>query len=331
MELTKRIEVFVALRNVLQNLHEGEKEALFRMANSENSWFDTVSVEKAISGIITMLEPEKLNTWASQYQLDAEKTIGIIAAGNIPAVGFHDVLCVLISGGIAHVKLSSQDTVLIKKIRSLLLELEPDLANQFVFVEKIELETVDGVIATGSDNTARYFHQYFSKRPHIIRKNRTSIAVLTGKETPEEIKALGDDIFTYYGLGCRNVSKLLLPKGYDVAKLYEPLEERSTITKHHKYANNYDYNRSVYLVNRVEHLDNGFLILKEDQALVSPISVLFFEYYETQQDIDNFLSENEEKIQCVVGKGYIPFGQAQFPTVDDYADGVDTLSFISKL
>jgi hypothetical protein len=180
------------------------------------------------------------------------------------------------------------------------------------------------VIATGSDNTARYFEYYFRTKPHIIRKNRSSIAVLTGNETDDQLIALGKDVFSYFGLGCRNVSKLVVPEGYDFTRPLRLWEVYHDVSNHHKYVNNYDYNKSILLINGTHHFDNGFALLTPNEALVSPISVL---YYATSADLAS------DKIQCIVGSGanYIPFGTTQEPTLTDYADNVDTLKFLTGL
>jgi hypothetical protein len=255
-------------------------------------------------------------------------------AGNIPLVGFHDFLSVLISGHFLLAKLSSDDDVLMRKLANMLVAIEPAFANNFEFVDL--LKEADAIIATGSDNTARYFEYYFSKRPHIIRKNRTSVGILTGHEETEDLRNLGEDIFRYYGLGCRNVSKVFVPEGYTFDKLFEANEHRQNILEHHKYHNNYDYNKSILLVNREPHFDNGFLLITPSQQLVSPISVLFYETFSSLHDLRAKLTAVKDKLQCVVSahgwlEGSIPFGQAQCPMVWDYADGVDTLNFLQKL
>jgi hypothetical protein len=260
----------------------------------------------------------------------------LILAGNIPLVGFHDVLSVLASGHHALIKSSTQDARLIKKVLERLIAIEPAFEGSFTFVER--LENFDAVIATGSNNTSRYFEYYFGKVPHIIRKNRNSVAVLTGDETTEQLYLLGHDIFDYFGLGCRNVSKLFVPKGYDLIKFFEAIEPYNSIINHHKYNNNYDYNKSIYLVNRDTHLDNSFLLLKEDKSFTSPLAVLFFEYYEDIESLEELLKQENAHIQCIVselplntGNQVVTFGQSQHPQLWDYADGVDTMDFLTKL
>lgn len=333
MVLKGRIVAFAKLGEELKNLHPDEVSNWAQNAGNENRWFTPEAVEMAITGIIKMLDEDELAEWVAGYSFqNTNKRIGIIMAGNIPLVGFHDLLCVLISGNIAAIKLSSQDKVLMPLVTDKLIAIEPRFAAQINYVDR--LENTDAVIATGSDNSARYFKQYFGKQPNIIRKNRTSCAVLTGKETEEEIKALGKDIFTYFGLGCRNVSKLFVPNGYDFIPFLHVLEEYHEIGNHSKWVNNYDYNKSIYLVNREPHLDNGFLLLKESAEMVSPLSVLFYEVYEDEKELQTVLTAHEEKIQCIIGSNAsqaIRFGEAQYPSVSDYADGVDTLKFLTSL
>ncbi len=286
-----------------------------------------------------MLEADQLNTWLDKYDLEkgpGNKKIGLILAGNIPLVGFHDVLCVLVTGNYALIKASAQDSHLIQYVLQKLITIEPALANQFSFVER--LENFDAVIATGSNNTSRYFEYYFSKVPHIIRKNRNSLAVLTGNETEAQLYELGHDIFDYYGLGCRNVSKLMVPAGYDFTFFFESIQPYQAIIDHHKYNNNYDYNKSIYLVNGDKHLDNGFLLVKEDARWVSPLAVLYYQYYDDLLSAETIINEESDKIQCVasavplkINNQVVDFGMSQQPALWDYADGIDTMAFLSRL
>jgi hypothetical protein len=262
--------------------------------------------------------------------------VGLILAGNIPMVGFHDVLCVLITGNVALIKASSQDARLIKYVLEMLIEIESSFKDQYYFVER--LENFEAIIATGSNNTSRYFEYYFGKVPHIIRKNRNSVALLTGNETKEQLSELGHDIFDYYGLGCRNVSKLMVPKGYNFNFFFESIETYQPIINHHKYNNNYDYNKSIYLVNSDKHFDNGFLLLKEDERLASPLAVLFYEYYDNLDSAQKLLEEQSDKIQCIVSTAplqvqnqVVDFGKSQQPDLWDYADNIDTIEFLQKI
>lgn len=333
MNLQQRVESFKKLGEQLRNLSEAELDELYFRATSFNNWFTRENVVHSIKSIGEMLRADKLDQWTKNYNLPekSEKQIALIMAGNIPLVGFHDFLSVLIAGHSVVAKLSSQDPYLLKEVVSLLIKINP------AFENKIELtqETItgfDAVIATGSNNSARYFEQYFGKYPNIIRKNRSSVAVLTGDETSEDIQALGSDIFQYYGLGCRNVSKLLVPEGFDFPPFIKALEDFKWVADHHKWVNNYDYNKSIYLVNEETHLDSGFFLMKEDNSLVSPISVLFYEFYKNEKDLNDKLTQQEKQIQCVVQKGTkIGLGEAQQPELWDYADGVDTLKFLSEL
>ena len=302
-----------------------------------NAWFTPANVKKAVTSIGHMLNSADLETWLSKYNPKSSgKKVGLILAGNIPLVGFHDVLCVLASGNHALIKASSQDSHLIKYVLEKLVEIDNSFANSFSFIER--LENFDAVIATGSNNTSRYFDYYFGKVPNIIRKNRNSIAVLTGNETSEQLHELGHDIFDYYGLGCRNVSKLLVPDGYNFNFFFESIEDYNAIIHHHKYNNNYDYNKSIYLVNSDKHFDNGFLLLKQDDRFTSPLAVLFYSNYANIKDAERIINTESEKIQCVVSAAplevnnqLVAFGQSQQPKLWDYADGIDTMEFLSKL
>jgi hypothetical protein len=303
-----------------------------------NAWFTPESVLQAVVATGEMLNAADLEKWLSRYNIPngGSKKVGLVLAGNIPLVGFHDVLCVLLTGNHALIKASSQDARLIKYVLSKLVNIETSYKEQFSIVER--LVDFDAIIATGSNNTSRYFEYYFGKVPNIIRKNRNSIALLTGNETAADLFNLGHDIFDYYGLGCRNVSKLLVPEGYNFNFFFESIENYSPIINHHKYNNNYDYNKSIYLVNRDEHLDNGFLLVKQDTRLVSPLAVLFYETYSNIESAQKLLEEQSDQLQCVVTgvplqikNQQIKFGQSQYPQLWDYADGIDTMEFLSNL
>ncbi|MBE9462565.1 acyl-CoA reductase [Dyadobacter subterraneus] len=334
----QRINAFIKLGNFLKDPQNSDYlQELAISANRKNNWFTPVNVLGSLDAIATRFLSEKnLTTWVNQYpEPETSLKIGVIMAGNIPAVGFHDVLCVLISGHKLLAKPSSDDPVLIPALLEKLIEIETAFSDYIFFVER--LNDSDAYIATGSDNTARYFHYYFSKKPNIIRKNRTSLAVITGNESESELTSLGKDILQYFGLGCRNVSKLYIPEGYDFTKFFESIQSFDQLClNHHKYFNNYEYNKSILLVNRVLHYDIGFLMLTESPAMVSPISVVHYETYENVESMKEYLEENSEKIQCVVGdKKYIPnaipFGHTQEPELSDYADSVDTMAFLTSL
>ena len=297
-----------------------------------NGWFTAEAVKKAFLGISTWLNDEDLMNWVNAYPVNQNqpKTVALIMAGNIPLVGFHDFIAVFLSGNKSLIKLSSDDKHLFPALVSLLHLFDPAIDN-WVEIKDFKLSGFDAVIATGSDNSANYFQSYFGKYPHIIRQNRTSIAVLDGTETKEELEALGEDIFTFYGLGCRNVSQVWLPKGFDLNRLFDALFKFKEIVNHNKYANNYDYNKAVFLLNLEQLLDNGFILLKEDEQLTSPLGMLHYKYYEEKADVDNFIAANNTKIQVVIGHGFVPFGKAQQPGLSDFADGIDTLAFLTGL
>ncbi|HET8860086.1 acyl-CoA reductase [Marivirga sp.] len=333
MNLQSRLNAFKTLGEQLRNLSEAELDEWYFRATSYNNWFTRENVVHAVKALGEMLQAEKLEQWVNRYGLpeNSNKKVAVIMAGNIPLVGFHDFLSVLISGNSVVAKLSSQDPHLLKEIVALLIKINPEFENKIELTQET-IRGFDAVIATGSNNSARYFEQYFGKYPNIIRKNRSSVAVITGNESERDIQALGKDIFQYYGLGCRNVSKLLIPEGFDLSPFIKALEDFKWVADHHKWVNNYDYNKSIYLVNDEPHLDSGFFLMKEDEAFVSPISVLFYEFYKNEQELEDKLSKQKEQIQCVVQKGSeIEPGKAQQPELWDYADGVDTMEFLSQL
>ncbi|WP_372644683.1 acyl-CoA reductase [Ancylomarina sp.] len=316
-----------------------EFENLIENAYIENAWFTPAHVRNSIEGICSFLDREKLKEWTKQYHIadqSTDKRVAVIMAGNIPMVGFHDMLSVLISGHHFIGKLSSKDNRLLDFVSKLLGEINSEFKSLISFKnEQLKgKQDFDAIIATGSNNSARYFEAYFSKYPHIIRRNRNSVAILTGDESQEEIHKLGQDVFQYFGLGCRNVSKLYVPENYDITKILDIWQDYVPSLDHNKYLNNHDYQRSLYLMNAVKHLDNGFLLLKEDAAMTSPIAVLHYEHYRDINQVKNLLKENSEHIQCIVskiGENTIPFGKAQQPNLNDYADNVDTMDFLSRL
>nr|WP_315146600.1 acyl-CoA reductase [uncultured Flavobacterium sp.] len=320
--------------SVLQNeLFFEDFENLIQLSQSHNGWYTPENVYFSIQSWASALTEENFEKWLSAYNLNdvKPKTVGLILAGNIPLVGFHDFLSVLISGHNVVIKTSSNDQFLMPFLANYLIAIEPELANKITFIEG-KLENFDAVIATGSDNTARYFEYYFKDKPSIIRKNRNSVAVLNGEETKEQLIALGEDIFRYFGLGCRNVSKLFVPKGYSFNAFFEAVFEYQDIIHYEKYANNYDYNKAVFLMSNFKLLDNGFLTIKEDSSYASPISSVFYEYYESIEDLQNRLESENEKIQCIVSNNLVEnsigFGQTQKPNLWDYADNVDTITFL---
>ena len=334
MNIEDRIAAFEKLGNYLGAIDEVEFKPLAEKARNENGWFTDQSIKQAFRGLEIFLNGNTLRQWTASYELTPQKkkTVAVVMAGNIPLVGFHDFLAVLISGHSILMKNSSKDSVLLDHLTKKLTEIEPRFSALIGRAE--QLRNFDAVIATGSDNSARYFHYYFSKYPHIIRKNRTSCAVLNGKETAAELIALGSDVFTYFGLGCRNVSKIFIPENYDLTSLLKLWDDLQPIIHHHKYNNNYDYQKSILLINRIPFLDSGFLLLQESEKLVSPISVLYYERYTDEAALALKLTGIKDKLQCIVGKtvpGSIGFGQSQQPKPWDYADQVDTLRFLDDL
>lgn len=330
------VQAFDLLGKHLQ--HSDEIKPLIEKVHQHNTWFSPQETQKALEAWAKLLQKEEIDAWLQNYSIPPAKPqkVGLILAGNIPMVGFHDICAVLLSGHIACIKLSSQDNILIPYLLSKLIEFAPGMASQIEYVDR--MNTMDAVIATGSNNTARYFEYYFSKIPNIIRKNRNSIAILTGAESSEDFKKLGEDIFRYYGQGCRNVSKLFVPKGYNFSPFLDALQEFEYIGDQSKYYNNYNYYKSIYLVNRESHLDNGFLLLKENESMQAPLSVLYFEYYENTEELNKRIVALAEDIQCIVSRQnfeyknqVVDFGMSQQPGWMDYADGVDTMKFLCGL
>lgn len=309
---------------------------LITQSQIHNHWFTPEQVYFATAQWAAALTEENLDNWLNHYDLEniTTKTVALVLAGNIPLVGFHDFISVILSGHRVLVKLSSNDKYLLPAIAQYLIEVAPELQSQITFTEE-KLVGFDAVIATGSNNTARYFEYYFKDKPNIIRKNRNSVAVLTGKESREELFALGEDMFRYFGLGCRNVSKLFVPEGYDFKDFFEAIFPYSEIIYYEKYANNYDYNKAVFLMSNFKLLDNGFLTLKEDSSYASPISSVFYEYYHDIESIKQRFETESDQIQCIVSNAEfsnaIKFGHTQKPGLLDYADNVDIISFLSKI
>jgi len=332
----QRLEAFAELGKILGSPDQPLTD-LINSAQQFNAWFTPESTSNAVNAIAGMLENAKLEKWMSAYSFSPDSkpsSVGLILAGNIPLVGFHDILCVLVTGNKALVKLSSQDSKLIPYILQKLVEIQPDFKHQFEYIER--LSDFDAVIATGSNNSSRYFEYYFSKVPHVIRKNRNSIAILNGHETTEELQRFGHDIFDYFGLGCRNVSKIYVPGGYDFKNLFEGIEQFKPVIDHHKYNNNYDYNKSIFLVNLEKHLDNGFLLVKKDQRLASPLAVLYYQEYNDVHMLEKELLDCADQIQCIVSATKLRIasvapGESQKPDLWDYADGVDTIAFLNSI
>jgi len=326
------------INNVLHNdlFFDGFKHQI-KLAKEHNGWFTNDNIYFAIESWSNLLNNNNISAWIEKYNFNVlnQQKVAIIMAGNIPLVGFHDFISVLMSGHDVLVKQSSNDKYLLPYLAKYLEYIEPSFKNKITFTEE-KLQDFDAVIATGSDNTARYFEYYFKDIPSIIRKNRNSVAVLTGNETKEQLEALSNDIFRYYGLGCRNVSKLFVPKEYDFTTFFEAIYKWHPVINDAKYANNYDYNKAVYLMSEFEMLENGFLMIKEDTSYSSPIATLFYEYFEDLKSLQIKLDDDEEQIQCIVANGFRPneevnFGDTQSPELWQYADDVDTIDFLLKI
>ncbi len=340
MNLDARISAFSSLGETLRDALAGKQtdytdriNHLIEAQHLKNPWFTPDNVRMAIGAIGGELTQENLTRWCSAYpSLDtAIKPLnaGVVMAGNIPLAGFHDMLCVLISGNRLITRTSSKDNDLVVLISDIIRKTDPEFSSMITITEGT-ISGFDVIIATGSDNSSRYFEYYFGKYPHIIRKNRNSVAVLDGSETTAELENLGTDIFSYFGLGCRNVSKLYIPEGYDLKSAINCWDHFAGIIKHNKYANNYDYHKAVFLVNKDKFLDTGYLLMKEHPGLSSPVAVLYYETYKSSEAFIQTAERNRDKIQCITGRDYVPFGQAQMPALWDYADGVDTIAFLLK-
>ncbi len=339
MNLKERIETLLQLGEHLRQEDDFLKAVMHRTYHN-NKWFTIENQEDAVQAIAhQFLAEEKLQKWLEPYSLldegNSDFSVGLVMAGNIPLVGFHDLLCVFVAGFRARIKLSEKDKYLLPYIFKILKSINPGTKQYFEIVET--LSDFDAVIATGSNNSARYFESYFGKYPNIIRKNRNGIAVLTGNETQEELIAFGKDIFQFYGLGCRNVSKLYVPEGYAFELLLEALHEYKSIVLHSKYKNNFDYNYALYILNRIPYQANGCILLTENEAIPSRIASLHYEYYLDKVQLEEKLRLKQAEIQCIASKNdsfsltTIPFGKAQQPELWDYADGVDTMEWLATL
>jgi len=332
MNLQERINLLSRLGEYMLSDSENWREAKAR-ASRENSWFIPEFIDLASKNIaLYFLKKDSLTEWANHYKLETRnpdpKIAGIVMAGNIPLVGFHDMLCTFITGHISHIKASSKDEALIKHLTSVL-ALWNDEINELISFSEM-LKGCDAYIATGSNNTAGYFEYYFGKYPNIIRRNRTSVAILSGNETNEELMKLADDVYQYFGRGCRNVTKIYVPAEYDFIPLLTAFKKYNYLADHHKYKNNYDYNLSIHLLNKKIYMSNESLLLVENPSFFSPISQLNYEFYTNMDKLVASLNGRQE-LQCIVGKNFIPFGQTQTPSLYDYADGRDTLQFLTNL
>lgn len=341
MTLKQRTEAFVQLGNFITRHYSGERiaseislhqgfEALIEKTQIYNNWFIPQFVNNAVQNIALFLNASELEKFVTPIKDTKQKTVAVICAGNIPMVGFHDIMCILLCGHKALIKLSSDDNILLPFFLKLLVHYEPNFENQILFADG-RLSNFNAIIATGSNNTAAHLQYYFGKYPNIIRKSRTSVAVLKGNESKEELQKLGSDVFQYFGLGCRNVSKLLVPKKYDFADFFEAIVEFGFVINNKKYGNNYDYHRAIYLLENLPFLDNNFLMIRESNNLHSPVGTLYYQFYESETEVKNYLRDNEHHIQCIVGKDFIPFGNSQKPVISDFADNINTIDFLVHL
>lgn len=349
MTLAQKKYIFIELgrflnqfsqKEIQKNLDVLENELFFEdfqnliaLSSSHNGWFTTDNVIFAVDAWAKALTKENLDQWLQPYQISTTtpKTVGLILAGNIPLVGFHDFITVLLSGHRVLIKTSSDDQHILPFLAKYIQKIEPKLQDFITFTNG-KLEHFDAVIATGSNNTARYFEYYFRNKPAIIRQSRNSVAVLNGQETKEQMQALGQDIFRYFGLGCRNVSKIFIPRNYNFDLFFNGMFPYQDVIKYEKYANNYDYNKAVFLMSNFKLLDNEFLTIKEDESYSSPISSIFYEYYDDLDTLQSKLEQDKDKIQCIVSNQLVPnsvaFGQTQCPNLWDYADNRDTMAFL---
>lgn len=345
MAKEKRLEAFIELgkfisKHISGQIHAGledfhdELKKISTESFFYNGWFTPKSIEMALSGITFLLEEEKLREFAKSINETPPKKVAVIMAGNIPAVGFHDLLCVLLSGHSILIKTSSDDHLLIPFFCKLLRHFDAEFGHRIEFAEG-KLTGFDAIIATGSNSSALHFEYYFKKYPRIIRKNRNSIAILSGNETATELENLGKDIFSYFGLGCRNVSKLYIPEGYKFETFFEAMFKFNSVAENKKYFNNYEYHRALFLLEKIDFLDNNFMVVRQAEQLSSPVSVVHYEHYSNLYKLSEQLSSAENQIQCLVGSLQLPnmigFGKSQTPDINDFADRVNTLDFLNTL
>lgn len=331
MNIQHRLVLLQRLGQYMQSSDEGWLLTLEK-ASRENGWFTPEFIQLQVNNIAEQyLQPESLQLLVETYQLSEPiniRTVGLIMAGNLPLVGFHDFLCIFLSGHNQAVKMSSKDNILFKHLVDKLISWDQEVEDMVKIQDM--LKGCDAYIATGSDNSARYFDYYFSKYPSIIRKNRTSVAILDGNETMQDLEALADDVYQFFGLGCRNVTKIYVPRDYDFVPLLEAFKKYNHLFDHHKYKNNYDYQLAILIINRIYYMTNGSIILRESPDFFSPISVLHYEFYADKEAVLKSIQSNES-LQCVVGKTATKFGEAQHPGILDFADGIDTMKFLKSL
>ena len=342
MDITQKINAFVQLGHTIKAFSANQKAALGQMVKTKNEWFTPENLHLALQGLQQYLNKTQLEQWISRYpalqqppQEQTPRKVGVVMAGDTPAMGFHDLLSVVLSGHVLYAKLPSQDAVLMQELIRLLLEISPELKTQIVVME--QLKGMEAIIATENDNSSRYLKSYFGHLPHIIRQNRSSVAVLAGNESKETLALLGQDLFQYFGLSNRNVSQLLVPQGYQFDPFFEAIFSwGEALLAHSKYANSYEYHRALFLMKKMNMLDNNFLLLAEYDSVSSPAGVLFFEYYDNEAALQQKLADRAAQIQNVVTHhealdNRVAFGQAATPLLWDYADRVDTMEFLAKL
>ncbi|MGN6802240.1 MAG: acyl-CoA reductase [Ginsengibacter sp.] len=331
MDLAERITLMTRLGKYLLEDND-ELKLIKQKAYEKNRWFTEEFIDYSFKNISEhYLDEGKLKNWVKHYHIDDNiepHRIGVVMAGNIPLVGFHDFLTVFITGHSQLIKLSDKDDVLLPHLINKLMEWNAKVSS---LVNTSELlKDCDAYIATGSNNSARYFHHYFGKYPSVIRNNKTSVAVLSGEETEEDLSSLANDVYTYFGLGCRNVTKLYLPQGYDFEKLLNAFKKYNYFSDITKYRNNYDYNLALFIMNNKFYMTNESIILSENENVFSPVSVLHYSFYKDEKALLDELQNNQD-IQCIVGKKFVPFGQSQEPGLFDYADKIDTMEFLLSL
>lgn len=332
---------FIQLSDVLKNyLHKNTSSKYYSFIQSsiqtayvQNAWFIEKFVHTMFSYVAQLTSKESIEKYVAYFSpTSSPKNILVIAAGNIPMVSFHDIMTVLLTGHNLILKPSSKDTVLMKMVISILQDLNPAFKEKIIIQENtLHSKDIHAVIATGTNNTAQLIHQYFSKYPRIVRNNRTSVAIIDEKTTDDDLEKLADDILLYFGLGCRNVSKLFIPQNFDIQRIFKAIYTYGFVMQHHKYMNNYDYYRSVYLLNKEPFMENNFLILKESTQLHAPVANLFYQVYKDNYEVNKYIEENKNELQTIVGRNHTPFGQAQFPEITEFADGINTIEFLMQL
>ncbi len=339
--LQSRIEAFTELGSIMaeaasprpsSSTARGLKQVMNRQ-EEHNKWFTPDNVCLAVRSISELLKKEKLETWLQPYDLNEksrENTVAVIMAGNIPLVGFHDFLTVLITGNRLMARTSSKDPELIKKLTEILTHIEKNFEKNIIFTDRIS-GNFDAVIATGSNNTSRYFEYYFSGKPHIFRNNRNSMAIISRDTGKDDLKALSHDIFSYFGLGCRNVSKIFIEKGIALSDIYSQWSDWQVITKHPSYAGNYLYNKSLFNINKKQYTDTGFILLSRDESITAPVSVIYYDYFTDRDVLDRELNFNADSIQCIVSNAGTPYGKSQYPELHEYADNMDTVELLRSL